>query len=76
MAWVRRIDLEVLPQPQEKIPEKAAFPRKYEQMINNRRVIFIEITPGEFKRVDNVTDDIKNLPPTKEEDKADTGRAV
>jgi Flp pilus assembly protein CpaB len=70
-------DLEVLPVPREQLAEKAAYPRRFDQIINGRRVIFVEMSPNEFKRVDNVTDDIKDLPPTKEnKENTDPNRAV
>lgn len=77
-------ELEVLPQPREVVVEKSPYPRKFEQIINNQRVFFIEMGPGQFRRVDGGAEEIKDLPhsdgkPIKKEEKTEVlpdGRAV
>ncbi len=61
-------DAEVLPAPQQKQTDRAQYPRKFEQIINNRRHYFIELSPGEFKRVEN-PEEVKELPPTNQQEK-------
>ncbi len=69
---------ELLPKPREVVAEKPLYPRKFEQIINNHRVYFIEMGPGDFRRVDGNGDELKDLPPSsgtpfKKEEKAEEG---
>ncbi len=52
-------ELEILPFPREIV---SLYPRKFEQILNNRRVIFLETGPGQFRQVDGQADGIKELP--------------
>ncbi len=56
--------LEILPQPRELVVEPPLYPRKFEQIINNQRVWFLETAPGEFRRVDSTGPDLKDIPTT------------
>jgi len=44
--------------------ERPLYPRKFEQIINNQRVLFLETAPGSFRRIDGDGGDLKDLPPT------------
>jgi pilus assembly protein CpaB len=66
-------------QPREKEVEKPLYPRKFVQIINNHQVWFMEIAPGEFRRVDGNGKELKDLPDTgtiekKQERKPDEAR--
>lgn len=50
--------------PREAVVEGPRYPRKYEQIINNQRVWFLETAPGRFRRVDGNGADLKDVPTT------------
>jgi len=66
-------EIELLPFPREVV---SLYPRKFEQILNNQRVFFIETAPGQFRRVDGLSEEIKGLPsldakPFKKEEKTE-----
>lgn len=64
---------ELLPWPKQIAEEKPLYPRKFEQILNNQRVWFLEVAPGEYRRVDGDGGvDLKDVPATngKKEEKA------
>jgi len=66
-------EMEILPFPREIV---SLYPRKFEQILNNRRVIFLETAPGQFRQVDGQAEGVRNLPsldakPFKKEEKTE-----
>ncbi len=44
--------------------EPSDYPRKFVQIINNQRVWFLETSPGEFRKLEGESADLKNIPTT------------
>ena len=50
--------------PREVVPPTPLYPRKFEQIINNQRIWFLETAPGQFRKLEGETPDLKNVPST------------
>lgn len=55
---------ELFVNPRELVIEPPAYPRKFEQIINNQRVWFLETAPGQFRKLETESPDLKNVPTT------------
>lgn len=60
---------EVLPSPRVIAEEKPEYPRKFLQIINNQSIWFLEVGPGEFRRVEGNAAELKDLPQSGSQDK-------